>query len=157
MLRPEAVQALQGSELIIHAGDVRKPEILDDLRKIAPVAAIRGNVDNGVWAQGLPQTRTVEIGRVRIYVIHNIDDLSVDAAAAGCVAVVSGQPLGRGLHRVHVTDQLRFRRRETPISAQLSCFIHDCQHAMPCVRIDRHVGFLHRGPPGFWVSCSTAP
>ena len=90
LLRPEAVEALQGSELIIHAGDVGKPEILDDLRKIAPVEAIRGNVDTGIWAQGLPQTRTVEIGEVRIFVIHNIDDLSIDAAAAGFAAIVSG-------------------------------------------------------------------
>src|ERR1017187_7179415 len=90
LLRPEAVEALQGSELIIHAGDVGKPEILDDLRKIAPVKAIRGNVDTGIWAQGLPQSRTVEIGGVRIFIIHNIDDLSVDAAAAGYIAVISG-------------------------------------------------------------------
>src|ERR1019366_3030529 len=90
LLRPESVEALQGSELIIHAGDVGKPEILDDLRKIAPVVAVRGNVDGGIWAQGLPQTRTLEIGDVRIYVIHNIDDLSIDAAAAGYAAVISG-------------------------------------------------------------------
>lgn len=90
LLRPEAVKVLQGSELIIHAGDVGKPEILDDLRQIAPVTAIRGNVDTGIWAQGLPQTRTVEIAGVRIYVIHNIDDLSIDAAAIGYAAVISG-------------------------------------------------------------------
>ena len=90
LLRPEAVQALQGSELIIHAGDVGGPEILDDLRRIAPVEAILGNVDTGIWAQGLPQTRTVEIGGVRIYVIHNIDNLSIDAAAVGYAVVVSG-------------------------------------------------------------------
>jgi uncharacterized protein len=90
LLRPEAVQALQGSELIIHAGDVGKPKVLDELAKIAPVAAIRGNVDAGIWAQGLPQTRIVEFGEVRIYVIHNIDNLSIDAAAAGCAAVVNG-------------------------------------------------------------------
>src|ERR1700730_10358672 len=87
---PEAVDALQGSELIIHAGDVGKPEILDELRKIAPVVAIRGNVDAGIWAQGLPDTRTVEIGGVHIFVIHNIDNLSFDAAVAGYAAVISG-------------------------------------------------------------------
>jgi uncharacterized protein len=90
LLRPEAVQALQGAELIIHAGDVGKPEILDELAKVTPIAAIRGNIDGGIWAQGLPQTRTVEIGGIRLYVIHNIDDLSVDAAAAGYIAVISG-------------------------------------------------------------------
>jgi putative phosphoesterase len=88
--RLEAVQALQGSELIIHAGGIGNPEILDGLRKIAPIAAIRGNVDHGIWAQGLPQTRTVEIGGVRVFLIHNINDLSIDAAAAGCAAVISG-------------------------------------------------------------------
>ena len=90
LLRPEAVEALQGSELIIHAGDVGKPEILDELHKITPVTAIRGNVDTDIWAQWLPHTRTLEIGGVRIYVIHNIDDFSIDAAVAGCAAVVSG-------------------------------------------------------------------
>jgi putative phosphoesterase len=90
LLRPEAVVALQGSEMIIHAGDVGKPEILDELAKIAPIVAIRGNVDHGIWAQGLPQTRTVEIGGVRIFVIHNIDDLSIDAAAAGYAVVIAG-------------------------------------------------------------------
>jgi len=90
LLRPEAVEALRGSELIIHAGDVGEPEILDELAKIACVAAIRGNADHGIWAQGLPQTRTVGIGGVRIFVIHNINDLSVDAAAADYAAVISG-------------------------------------------------------------------
>ena len=90
LLRPEAVAALRGSELIIHAGDVGKPEILDELATLSPVVQIRGNVDHGIWAQGLPQTRTVEIGGVRIFVIHNIDDLSIDAAVAGYAAVISG-------------------------------------------------------------------
>ena len=90
LLRAEAVQALQGSELIIHAGDIGKPEILDGLRKIAPITAIRGNVDHGIWAQGLPQTRTVEIGGVGVFVIHNINDLSMHGASAGCAAVISG-------------------------------------------------------------------
>jgi uncharacterized protein len=95
LLRPEAVEALQASELIIHAGDVGKPEILDELHRIAPVTVIRGNVDAGIWAQGLPQTRTVEIGGVRVFVIHNINDLSIDAATAGYAVVISGQALER--------------------------------------------------------------
>src|ERR1039457_829460 len=90
LLRPEAIEALQGSELIIHAGDVGKPEILDELAKIAPDVAIRGNVDTGIWAQGFPHTRTLEVGEVRIFDIHNIDDLSIDAAAAGYTAVING-------------------------------------------------------------------
>ena|ERR1017187_1185729 len=90
LLRPEVVQALEGSELIIHAGDVGKSEILDELAKIAPVLAIRGNVDHGIWAQGLPQSRMVEIGGVRILVIHNVNDFTFDAGAAGYAAVISG-------------------------------------------------------------------
>jgi uncharacterized protein len=106
LLRPEAVQAMQSSELIIHAGDVGKPEILDGLRKIAPVKAIRGNVDAGIWAQGLPQTRTVEFGGVRIFVIHNIDDLSVNAAAAGYVAVISGHSHTGDVMNTHAVSAL---------------------------------------------------
>jgi hypothetical protein len=90
LLRPEAVKALQGSELIIHAGDVDKPEILSELKNIAPTVAVRGNVDPGIWAQPLPRTRAVEVGAVRIYVIHNLGDLSIDAAVEGYAAVISG-------------------------------------------------------------------
>jgi Calcineurin-like phosphoesterase superfamily domain len=96
LLRPEAVEALQGSELIIHAGDVGKPEILDELARTAPVVAIRGNVDAGIWAQGLPQTRTVEIDEVQERRQMDPDVLSrlcrqPSALAAICVGVQSGQ------------------------------------------------------------------
>src|ERR1700741_3457570 len=75
LLRKEAVEALRGSELIIHAGDVGKPEILEELRKIAPVIAVRGNVDKGSWAQALPETAVAEAGAVMIYVLHDINAL----------------------------------------------------------------------------------
>ena len=90
LLSPQAVQALQGSELILHAGDVGKPEVLDRLRDIAPVVAVRGNVDHSTWAQRLPRTQTVEIGKHRLYVIHNLDDLPTDPTADGLSAVISG-------------------------------------------------------------------
>jgi len=90
LLRPEAVKALHGCELIIHAGDVDKPEILSELRNTAPTVAVRGNVDQGIWAQGLPRTRVVAVGGGRIYVIHNLDNLSIDPAADGFAAVISG-------------------------------------------------------------------
>jgi len=90
LLRPEVVKALSGSELIIHAGDVDQPEILSRLRNIAPTIAVRGNVDHGIWAQAIPRTRSIEVGGVRIYVVHNIEDLAIDAAGEGYAAVISG-------------------------------------------------------------------
>jgi putative phosphoesterase len=90
LLRPEAVAALQGSEVIIHAGDVGKPEILDQLRLIAPVVAVRGNIDTGAWASELPLTAVVEGRSARIYVLHDVHQLDLDPAAAGFQIVISG-------------------------------------------------------------------
>jgi hypothetical protein len=90
LLRPEAVEALQGSELIIHAGDVGNPEILESLRGIAPVVAVRGNVDKEEWAQILPPTAVAEAGAVMIYVLHDLNELDLDPRAAGFQIVVSG-------------------------------------------------------------------
>jgi putative phosphoesterase len=90
LLRPEAVEALRGSELILHAGDVGKPEILDTLRKIAPVVAVRGNVDTAPWAQDLPETAAAEAGAILIYMLHDVNALDLNPAAAGFHVVVSG-------------------------------------------------------------------
>jgi len=90
LLRPEAVRALAGSDLIIHEGDVGKPEILDALKSIAPVVAVRGNIDKGAWAEALPATAVAEMGPARIYVLHDVNELDLDPAAAGFGAVVSG-------------------------------------------------------------------
>ena len=90
LLRPEALRALEGSDLIIHAGDVGKPEILDDLRALAPVVAVRGNVDRGEWASALPLTAAAEAGPAVIYVLHDVQQLDLDPAAAGFHVVVSG-------------------------------------------------------------------
>jgi putative phosphoesterase len=90
LLRPEAVQALRGSELIIHAGDVGKPEILEELRKIAPVVAVRGNVDTDPWARALPETAVAEAGAALIYVLHDVNALDLNPAASGFRLVVSG-------------------------------------------------------------------
>jgi len=90
LLRPQAVAALQGSALIIHAGDVGPAEILDELRKIAPVIAVRGNVDRGAWAERLPQSEIVEHEGIRLYVLHILDDLDLDPPTAGFHAVISG-------------------------------------------------------------------
>jgi putative phosphoesterase len=90
LLRPEVLVALRGSDLIIHAGDVGKPEIIDQLRALAPVVAVRGNIDKGDWAFQLPETAVVEAGPALIYVLHDIGQLNLDPAAAGFRAVVSG-------------------------------------------------------------------
>jgi uncharacterized protein len=90
LLRPQAVAALQGSTLIIHAGDVGRPEILDELRKIAPVVAVRGNVDRDTWADKLPHSEIVEHDGVRLYVIHILEDLELDPPTAGFQAVITG-------------------------------------------------------------------
>jgi len=90
LLRPEAVEALKGSDFIIHAGDIGDPQVLDGLSRLAPVTAIRGNVDRGPWASSLPDKEVLQAGAAFIYVVHNIADLDLDPAAAGFGAVVSG-------------------------------------------------------------------
>ena len=90
LLRPEALEALQGSELILHAGDVGDPEILEALEGIAPVVAVRGNMDRTPWARDLPETEVVEVGGVHIYILHDLATLPLDPVAAGFAVVVSG-------------------------------------------------------------------
>jgi putative phosphoesterase len=90
LLREEALAALAGSDLIIHAGDIGNPEILDHLRKLAPVAAVRGNIDKAAWAAALPETTVVEAGGKSIYVLHDIHELDLDPAVAGFAIVISG-------------------------------------------------------------------
>jgi uncharacterized protein len=90
LLRAEVVSALRGSDLILHAGDVGAPEILDTLKSIAPVVAVRGNVDNGEWAQALSLTEIIETGSVSIYMLHILQDLDISPATAGFQIVISG-------------------------------------------------------------------
>src|SRR5215471_12325680 len=90
LLRPEAVASLRGSEHIIHAGDIGSPEITPELEKIAPVTAIRGNVDTQAWAQRFAETEVVELGGLHIYVIHDVNALDLNPKAAGFAAVISG-------------------------------------------------------------------
>lgn len=90
LLRPEAVRALRGCERIVHAGDVGDPAILEELRRLAPVAAVRGNVDRGAWADVLPETEVVEVGSALLYVLHDLAQLDLDPDAAGFAAVISG-------------------------------------------------------------------
>ena len=90
LIRPEALEALKGVELIIHAGDIGKPEVIAALKAIAPVLAIKGNNDIGNWARFLPDTKLVKSGDTQLYVIHNVKDLDCDPVARGYQAVVSG-------------------------------------------------------------------
>ena len=90
LLRQQALEALRGSELILHAGDVGKPEILTALRELAPVVAVRGNVDTSDWARALPVTAVAEAGKILLYVLHDVHTLDLNPAAAGFHIVVSG-------------------------------------------------------------------
>lgn len=90
LIRPEALLALQGAELIIHAGDIGKPEVIDALRGIAPVVAIKGNNDTGMWAKRFPDTTSVKTDDTKLFIIHNIKQLGSDPRAGGYQVVISG-------------------------------------------------------------------
>jgi putative phosphoesterase len=90
LFRPEAVMALRGCDHILHAGDIGAPEILDELAKIAPVTAVRGNVDTGSWARLLAETEFVEFGGVSIYLLHDLSRLDLKPEASGLRVVVYG-------------------------------------------------------------------
>lgn len=90
LVRPEALEALAGVERIVHAGDVGRSEVLDALARIAPVIAVRGNVDHEPWARALPETTTIEIGALRLHVLHILDDLDLDPARQRIAVVVYG-------------------------------------------------------------------
>ena len=100
LLRPEALTALRNSDLIIHAGDIGKPDVIEFLKSIAPVVAIRGNNDKDKWARSFPETAVVKIGKVRIYVIHGVKELEIDPAPAGFRVVISGHS-----HRPSVVER----------------------------------------------------
>ena len=89
LLRRSAVAALAGSDAIVHTGDIGRPEVLEGLRAIAPVVAVRGNVDRG-WAKALPETTQVDIAGRRILLLHNLTELEIDPSAAGIDVVIAG-------------------------------------------------------------------
>jgi putative phosphoesterase len=96
LMRPEALNALRGSEIIIHAGDVGRPDVLGRLMALAPVFAVRGNVDAGAWADTLPETDNLTFGGHRIHVLHALADLAINPETNGIAAIISGhthQPL----------------------------------------------------------------
>ena len=90
LLRPEAEQCLAGVAHIIHAGDIGRPEVIADLRRIAPVMAIKGNVDTADWAARYPDTRTIKLGGRVIHVLHDVNELKLDPVSDGIDVVISG-------------------------------------------------------------------
>jgi uncharacterized protein len=90
LLRPEALTFLRGSDFIVHAGDIGDVKVLEQLRGLAPLTAVRGNNDRGTWAQAIAETEVLQVGEVCIYVLHDLAELEIDPIAAGFQVVVSG-------------------------------------------------------------------
>lgn len=88
LLRPEALTVLQGCDAIVHGGDIGKREVLDELREIAPVTAIRGNIDT--WATDMPDSDVIEVESRRFFIVHDVNELNIDPRAAGFDMVISG-------------------------------------------------------------------
>jgi len=99
-VRPEAVRALRGAEAVIHAGDVCRRHVLDELEALGPLWAVRGNNDREAWARRLPLSRTIRLAGYRLHVIHDLKELDVDPVAKGFDAVISGHS-----HRPNVERQ----------------------------------------------------
>ncbi|TNF53170.1 metallophosphoesterase [bacterium] len=100
LLRPEVYDLFQDVDSIIHAGDIDRPSTLEELHSIAPVIAVRGNMDDYSWAHGLAETEAVEIGSIMLYVLHDINRLDLEPSAAGFRIVVSGHS-----HRPSIREQ----------------------------------------------------
>ena len=90
LIRQRVVKSFKDVDLIVHAGDVGKPEVLETLQAIARVYPVRGNVDGGKWADNLPFTEVVKVGQTYLYVLHDLNTLDLDPVAAGFNAVISG-------------------------------------------------------------------
>lgn len=90
LLRAGALDELRGVDVIVHAGDIGDPEILRQLRQVAPVTAVRGNIDTAEWSRSLPEREVLEIGGASLYVLHNVQELDLDPTAAGFSAVIFG-------------------------------------------------------------------
>ena len=99
LLRPEALAALKDSELIIHAGDIGKLEVLTTLNRVAPVLAIRGNNDRDAWAKGIPDVLNLQVNGSKLHVIHNVHEFAADPRAGGIDAVISGHSHKPGVSR----------------------------------------------------------
>lgn len=89
-MRPAALEMLKSVEMILHAGDVGDPRVLEELRTVAPVVAVRGNIDKGEWADELPVDEVVQFGSVYVYMLHDVKEIDLVPSAAGFHVVVSG-------------------------------------------------------------------
>ena len=124
LVRPEVMELFRGVSLVIHAGDIGTPDVLSILRKVAPVRAVRGNVDKGAWAEALPETDIIECNGSFIYLLHDLNTLDLDPAAAGMQAVISGHSHRPGESRKNGVLYLNPgsagpRRFKLPITAAL--------------------------------------
>ncbi len=100
LMRPQALRALAGVDHIIHAGDIGAPEVLRALQAVAPLTAIRGNNDRFPWARRIPDRASVQVGATRLYVLHDVHELGIDARSAGFAAVIAGHS-----HRPSITSR----------------------------------------------------
>ena len=90
LIRPEALRVLEGADLIIHAGDIGAPDVISALEAIADVTAIKGNNDRGAWARKFPETAAIKVGKMKIFVVHDVKELDGDPSAEGFRVVISG-------------------------------------------------------------------
>ena len=97
LLRPQALAELAGSDLIVHAGDIGTAGLIEELARVAPTFAVRGNVDTGPWAAGFPSTAVVVVGEHKFYLLHNVAELDLNPAAAGFAAVIYGHSHQRAI------------------------------------------------------------
>jgi putative phosphoesterase len=148
LLRPDALEALSGVDLIVHAGDIGAPEIIDSLRRIAPVHAIRGNVDRGLWADEFSPTEIVEVGGQSIYVLHDLLELDLDPVAAGFRVVIYGHTHDPAVNEERGVVYLNPgsagpRRFKLPISlARMTVGEEDCEtQAARTARADQSFAF----------------
>lgn len=135
LLRPEALEALRGSDWILHAGDVGASEVIETLRTVAPVYAVRGNNDVGPWAMRLPLSMTLSYGGLRMHLVHDVHDLRLDPQRTGITVVVSGHshkpsiverdgvlwvnPGSAGPRRFRLPVTIALLRLEAPTSAEI--------------------------------------
>jgi len=132
LLRAEALAVLRGCDAIVHAGDIGRPEVLEQLAALAPLTAIRGNVDT--WATGLPATTELTLAGKRFYVIHNVKELELDPRAAGFAAVISGHS---HIPKSETRDGVLYlnpgsagpRRFKLPVCVARICVQNDCVEA----------------------------
>ena len=121
LVRPEALKALADSELILHAGDIGGPEVVQQLQAVAPVIAVRGNTDTGPWAAGLPGELALELAGVRLHLLHDVKTIGIDPEAEGVQMVVAGH--SHQAHKQRLGDVIFFnpgsagpRRFSLPLS-----------------------------------------